>query len=194
MRSEYREAERFERLTFTEETFYDCDFSDCTFIDCTFESCKLDHSVFTECQFVRCTITGLKTTMSRAKFTDFEDCALHNIEWMSLQGDGAFADPIDHVKNCRLKYNTFTEMNLKKFRFAGNVIQRSMFAKCDLAGADFARCDLQDTEFFQCDMRKADFTDAIGYKVDILGSKLQDAKFSLPEAVNLLSDLHIKLV
>ena len=46
MRSEYREAERFERLTFTEETFYDCDFSDCTFIDCTFESCKLDHSVF----------------------------------------------------------------------------------------------------------------------------------------------------
>ena len=69
-----------------------------------------------------------------------------------------------------------------------------MFAKCDLAGADFAHCDLQDTEFFQCDMRKADFTDAIGYKVDILGSKLQDAKFSLPEAVNLLSDLHIKLV
>lgn len=43
-------------------------------------------------------------------------------------------------------------------------------------------------------MRKADFTDATGYKVDILGSKLQDAKFSLPEAVNLLSDLHIKLV
>ena len=32
-----------------------------------------------------------------------------------------------------------------------------------------------------------------GYKVDILGSRLKDAKFSLPEAVNLLADLKIKL-
>ena len=35
--------------------------------------------------------------------------------------------------------------------------------------------------------------DAAGYKVDILGSRLKDAKFSLPEAVNLLADLKIKL-
>ena len=35
--------------------------------------------------------------------------------------------------------------------------------------------------------------DATGYKVDILGSRLKDAKFSLPEAVNLLADLKIKL-
>lgn len=53
MRAEYREGERFARLTFTGETFYDCDFSDCVFADCTFEDCKLDHSVLTECQFLR---------------------------------------------------------------------------------------------------------------------------------------------
>ena len=76
MRAEYREGERFERLTFTRETFYDCDFSDCVFADCTFEDCKLDHSVLTEGQFLRCTVTNLKTTMSRAKFTDFESCTL----------------------------------------------------------------------------------------------------------------------
>ena len=40
---------------------------------------------------------------------------------------------------------------------------------------------------------KADFRDAIGYEVDILGSRLKDARFSLPEAVNLLADLKIKL-
>ena len=34
---------------------------------------------------------------------------------------------------------------------------------------------------------------AAGYKVDILGSRLKNAKFSLPEAVNLLADLKIKL-
>ena len=194
MRGEYREGERFERLEFCEETFFDCDLSDCTFLDCTFENCKLDHTVLTECQFIRCTVTGLKMTMSRAKFTDFQNCTLNNIDWMSLQGDGTFADPIESLKNCRLKYNTFTEMNFTKFKFAGNEIRRSMFAKCNLASADFERCDLTDTEFFQCDMRKANFKDASGYRVDIFGSKLKDAKFTLPEAVNLLNDLQIKLV
>ena len=111
MRAEYREGERFSRLDFTEETFYDCDFSDCTFIDCTFENCKLDHSVLSECQFIRCTITDLKTTMSRAKFTDLQGCTLNNIEWMSLQGDGSFADPIEKLQDCRLKYNTFWTPN-----------------------------------------------------------------------------------
>ena len=178
MRAEYREGERFSHLDFTEETFYDCDFSDCTFIDCTFENCKLDHSVLSECQFIRCTITGLKTTMSRAKFTELQNCTLNNIDWLSLQGDGSFADPIEKLQDCRLKYNTFTEMNLTKFNFAGNEIQRSML----------------DTEFYQCDMRKANFKEASGYKVDIFGCKLQDAKFSLPEAVSLLGDLRIKLL
>lgn len=53
--------------------------------------------------------------------------------------------------------------------------------------------ELHETEFYRCDLRKADFRDAAGYKVDILGSRLKDAKFSLPEAVNLLADLKIKL-
>ena len=117
---------------------------------------KLDHSVLTECQFLRCTVTNLKTTMSRAKFTDFESCTLNNIDWMSLQGDGALPTPSEPA-DCRLKYNTFTEMNLTKFKFAGSVIQRSMFAKCNLVSADFEKCDLLDTEFFQCDMRKGKF-------------------------------------
>lgn len=85
-------------------------------------------------------------------------------------------------------------MNLTKFKFAGSVIQRSMFAKCNLVSADFEKCDLLDTEFFQCDMRKANFKEASGYKVDIFGCKLQDAKFTLPEAVSLLGDLRIKLL
>ena len=101
MRAEYREGERFERLTFTGETFYDCDFSDCVFADCTFEDCKLDHSVLTECQFLRCTVTNLKTTMSRAKFTDFENCTLNNIDWMSLQGDGDLGQRMAHADGPR---------------------------------------------------------------------------------------------
>ena len=101
--------------------------------------------------------------------------------------NGAFPDPIHTLKECSLKYNTFTEMNFNRFDFSdGNEIVGSMFAKCEMQLANFKGVELHETEFYQCDLRKADFRDATGYKVDILGSRLKDAKFSLPEAVNLL--------
>ena len=134
------------------------------------------------------------STRSSSIFSVFQYCILNYIDCLSLQGDGSFADPIEKLQDCRLKYNTFTEMNLTKFNFTGNEIPRSMFAKCNLVSADFEKCDLLDTEFYQCDMRKANFKEAGGYKVDIFGCKLQDAKFSLPEAVSLLGDLKIKLL
>lgn len=65
-----------------------------------------------------------------------------------------------------------------------------MFAKCEMQMVNFMGTELHETEFYQCDLRNRDAT---GYKVDILGSRLKDAKFSLPEAVNLLADLKIKL-
>ena len=116
------------------------------------------------------------------------------IEWAPLMSNGAFPDPIHTLKDCSLKYNTFTEMNFNRFNFSnGNEIVGSMFAKCEMQLANFKGVELHETEFYQCDLRKADFRDAAGYKVDILGSRLKDAKFSLPEAVNLLADLKIKL-
>ena len=124
----------------------------------------------------------------------FEDCRLNEIEWAPLMSNGAFPDPIHTLKGCSLKYNTFTEMNFNRFDFSdGNEIVGSMFAKCEMQLVDFKGTELHETEFYQCDLRKADFRDAIGYKVDILGSRLKDARFSLPEAVNLLADLKIKL-
>jgi len=57
-----------------------------------------------------------------------------------------------------------------------------MFANYEMQMVNFMGTELHETEFYQCDLRKADFRDATGYKVDILGSRLKDAKFSLPEA------------
>ena len=164
MTERYCEGERFADLSFTEEAFEDCDFTDCVFADSSVQS------------------------------LDFEDCRLNEIEWAPLMSNGAFPDPIHTLKECSLKYNTFTEMNFNRFDFSdGNEIVGSMFAKCEMQLANFKGVELHETEFYQCDLRKADFRDATGYKVDILGSRLKDAKFSLPEAVNLLADLKIKL-
>ena len=137
---------------------------------------------------------GLRSVSSSVQSLDFEDCCLQEIEWAPLLSNGAFPDPIHTLKDCSLKYNTFTEMNFNRFDFSnGNEIVGSMFAKCEMQLASFKGTELHETEFYQCDLRKADFRDATGYKVDILGSRMKDARFSLPEAVNLLADLKIKL-
>ena len=131
MTERYCEGKRFADLSFTEEAFEDCDFTDCVFADCSFTKCELDHTTLNECKFVRCEVTGLRSTHSSVQSLDFEDCRLNEIEWASLMSNGAFPDPIHTLKECSLKYNTFTEMNFNRFDFSdGNEIVGSMFAKC----------------------------------------------------------------
>ena len=136
----------------------------------------------------------LATGFWAARISEITPEAVSYTHLAPLMSNGAFPDPIHTLKECSLKYNTFTEMNFNRFDFSdGNEIVGSMFAKCEMQLANFKGVELHETEFYQCDLRKADFRDATGYKVDILGSRLKDAKFSLPEAVNLLADLKIKL-
>ena len=59
--------------------------------------------------------------------------------------------------------------------------------------ADFNGCKLRDTEFFKCNLEKADFRNATGYNVDVLSCVLKSAKFTYPEAANLLYSLGIEL-
>lgn len=92
------------------------------------------------------------------------------------------------LKELGFRKSITSDLSKKKTEIVG-----SMFAKCEMQMVNFMGTELHETEFYQCDLRKADFRDATGYKVDILGSRLKDAKFSLPEAVNLLADLKIKL-
>ena len=146
MTERYCEGEWFADLSFTEETFEDCDFTDCVFADCSFTKCELDHTTLNECKFVRCEITGLRSTHSSVQSLDFEDCRLNEIEWAPLMSNGAFPDPIHTLKECSLKYNTFTEMNFNRFDFSdGNEIVGSMFAKCEMQLANFKGVELHET-------------------------------------------------
>ena len=74
--------------------------------------------------------------------------------WAPLMSNGAFPDPIHTLKECSLKYNTFTEMNFNRFDFSdGNEIVGSMFANCEMQLANFKGVELHETEFYQCDLR-----------------------------------------
>lgn len=193
MTDAYYENERFENLAFIGENFESCKFTDCDFVSCTFESCKLSDCYFWECRFENCSVKDIDFENCEAKFLQLNASSFVGINWGLLQPVGTVGTAIDKITDCRLKYNTFSQMSLKRMDFSGCALAGSTFAECELTETSFRNADLTDTEFYKCDLRKADFRGARGYRIDSLSCPLKAARFSMPEVLQLLDSLEIKL-
>ena len=193
MSGRYFENREFTSLHLAEETIKYYEFIDCTFIDCRVEKCTLLKCRFSECTFVSCHIADIKSDGTEANYLTFENCILSGVNWGLLISSGGFSEPINKLASCNLKYNFFTDMNLKRFSFKGNEITHTTFADCNLIESSFYGCCLTDTEFFRCDVQKADFRTAAGYKLDVVSCKIGKARFSAPEVYNLLYSLEINI-
>ena len=193
MANSYLENERFQGLSFTEEAFSGLTLVDCSFVDCSFERCSLSRCTLTECRFAGCRIVDPKCESSGVRFLQLEACTLTGVNWGLLLPSGGFGDPLDRLMDCRLKYSFFTNMDLRKFDFTGTSFTGCLFAECNLTEARFQDCDLTETEFLRCDLTGADFREAVGYRVDVPTCTVKRARFTLPEAANLLYSLGIKL-
>ena len=68
------------------------------------------------------------------------------------------------------------------------------FRECDLSQADFAGTDLADSLFLATNLTQADFSRARNYQIDPSQNIVDEAKFSLPEAMSLLYSMDIVLV
>ena len=191
MPSKYYEGEDFQNLTLTEARLEGLTLVDCSFTGCVFERCELVRCALTECRFTRCRVIDPKSESSQVKFLSLQDCALTGVNWSLLLPAGSFGEPLDKLEACRMKYNFFTEVPLRKFSFLGSALTGSLFADCDLTESNFSGCPLEGTEFFRCDLRKADFRGASGYKIDALTNKLKGALFRYPEVTSMLASLGI---
>lgn len=193
MAATYFEGETFRELSFSGERFAGLTLVDCAFERCTFEGCVLSRCTLTQCRFLSCRVTEPKLEYSQAKFLELTDCALTNVNWSLLLPSGGFGEPLEKLSDCRMKYNYFTNMDLRKFDFQGSQLTACLFGDCNLAEARFHGCGLTDTEFFRCALEGADFREAVGYKVDVPSCGLKGARFTLPEAASLLNSLGIRL-
>ncbi len=176
-----REQERIENIAFEDCVFENCKFSECTLVDC----------MFAECTFSHCSMADVRSINSHMAFTRFIQCALVGIDWQNWQSSGSISFPLQTLKKCFLKYNIFSKMQFRKFDFMQSSIVHSTFSQCRLSECDFNGCDLKDTEYSDCDLQKSDFRKASGYNIDPTVNKIRGAKFSYPDAVNLLRAFHI---
>ena len=152
------------------------------------------NSRFSGCRFEGCKITAPKFRGTQMLSCDFADCALSGVDWSALLDErkrGMGFLPFDSLRGCSLRHCVFFGLDLKGFQFAGADLSGSFFDGCKLEEASFAGCRLQGTSFAQNDLRGADFRGATEYFFSLEGNRVKNAKFSLPEAVNLLAALGV---
>ena len=82
---------------------------------------------------------------------------------------------------------------MKKASLKESKIWNVHFTNTDLYYANFTDTDLLGSRFHRCNLTRADFRDAKNYMVDLSSNIVKKAKFSLPEAVELLKSFDIEI-
>lgn len=167
---------------------------DCLFQSCRFTELSLVNCRFSGCRFVDCKVAAPKLRGCQMFSCDFENCALSGVDWSALlderKREMGFL-PFDSLNGCSLRHCVFFGLDLKSFNFSRTDLSGSVFDACRLEGASFQECRLGGTSFAQNDLSGADFRGAEEYFFSLESNRVKGARFSLPEAVNLLSALGV---
>lgn len=169
--------------------FEDCFFSKCRFTELVVKNCQ-----FSGCRFEDCKISAPKFRGSQMLSCDFSHCDLSGVDWSALLDERkrkmGFL-PFDSLTGCSLRHCVFFGLDLKEFDFSSADLSGSFFDDCQLEKANFSGCQLADVSFSQNNLMGADFRGATNYLFSLEGNRVKGARFSLPEAVNLLSALGV---
>lgn len=181
--------ERFENLELTDETFSEIEFEDCEFIDCRFMGTKFNKCKFINCKFDKSVISAMVVINSRFVDVAFENSKVIGIDWTKA----AHVESLSFQK-CQLNYSNFRLMKLQKIKIIDCEAKEIEFIEADLSEADLSGTDFEKSIFSKTILTKANFQGAKNYFINIKNNVIKDAQFSLPEALNLLDTLEIKIV
>ncbi len=186
------EGEQFTRLVVQGRTLSGVDFSACVFDHCVFSECAFYRCSFTECQFRACDLSLAKVHGSRFTDVRFAASKLVGIDWTKA-GDAVISKLFlsVHFDDCLLSYSSFFGLTLPRSRFVGCTAREVDFRDADLTDADCAGTDFSASKFHHTNLTKADFRRATDYTIDPTANTIAKARFSLPEAIALLSGFDI---
>jgi fluoroquinolone resistance protein len=168
----------FIHCTFKNSQFKETKWAMCTFKDCAFQKCD-----FHLAQFPRCSFLDVR----------FEDCQLVGINWTdtSLQKK-SFLKTLEY-HNSVLNYSTFSGSFVPKIVIKNCIVQNADFSEANLSNSNCSGSDFAGTRFDGTNLTGADFRGARNYTIPVLRNQISKAKFSLPEALSLLSSLDLEI-
>lgn len=179
----------FENLSFNQSDFKrPGEYVECTFQNIDFQDFNMSTMKFIDCKFDECNLSNLSMKSCVIRGATFTRSKAVGVDWTGSTGlSGA------SFNECILDFGVFQNMNLKSCKFIDCRIHEADFYESSLMKSDFSNSSLEGSVFNEADLREADFRGARDYQIDVRTTKVAKAKFSMSEAVNLLSSLGIIL-
>lgn len=169
-------------------------FEECVFDDCDFSEAELKHCKFIDCEFINCNLTLSKLDYSKFNSVKFLNCKIIGVNWtQAIWSSIGISYPL-HFEKCILNDASFFGLPLQEAVFMECKIHNAAFGEANCESANFSYSDLQETSFHRTNLSYANFEGAINYNIDVLNCHIKGAKFSLPEAVQLLNGLDIEII
>jgi|GEM_PF-83111 len=185
---DYYNKETFSKIVLNNEVirereFEDCKFVDCSFIDVGFKCCK-----FIGCAFVKCILSAIVPIDSLFVDASFHLSKAVGVDWTKASRVGELS-----FKDGSIDYSNFRMLKLPEMKILECSAKEVDFSESDLSGGSFNGSNFEGSIFSKTNLSKADFRSAKGYFIDARVNTIKKAKFSLPEATNLLNSFDIEV-
>ncbi len=175
---------------FTEADLTGTSFSNCAFTGCDFSGLRLTSTRFEDCRFTDANFSNTVIDHTRFDSAAFARCKLVGLNF-------GLSDPLTFtlsLTQCLLRYVNFSQLRWKNAVLTDCDVFDSDFGGARLDRADFTRTRFRACRFAGADLSGADFSHAAGYDLDVRTEKLAKARFTLPEALNLLGPFGVEIV
>jgi fluoroquinolone resistance protein len=155
---------------------------------CIFDTCNFQSADFSYCNFTNCTFTNSNLSVMTIKNcniseTKFISCKITGVDWTVVSNSLLFDNIFD---DCVLDMSNFSLLNLSHILITDSSLKDCVFTDTNLSKSILKNCDFQKTLFHNSNLTLADFRGSKNYFIDIRSNNVKKARFSLPEATNLL--------
>lgn len=176
----------FSKISVSDKTiksreFEECEFAGCSFINCRFIDCK-----FVSCRFTDGILSAISPTDSSFVEIKFAKSKVIGFDWTKALRIRELS-----FDNCQINDSNFKLLKLPGIKIVDCEAKDVDFTEADLSGGDFRDTSFEKSRFFKTNLTEANFGGARNYLIDARHNVLKKARFSLPEALSLLSSLDV---
>jgi fluoroquinolone resistance protein len=179
----------FKDLDYSESEVIGKSFTSCKFLKCNFFKTEFKECVFNNCTFEKCDMSVIKITATQIKDLVFEKCKVVGVDWTEKY---RYKVQLEFYESL-LNYSNFSNIELKNFVLEDSTALEVDFIDTSMIKANCKGTDFTGSIFLRTNLNEADFRAAKHYLINIQNNKVKKAKFSLPEALNLLAPFEIVL-
>lgn len=184
-------SQYFENSIFNAEDFSHDSSTSAEFVGCQFIGIDLSDFNFSKLKFLDCTFSECNFSNASLKSGVFRGVSFKKSKLIGLNWTEATTVASCSYSDCIMDYCVFHSMNLKGFSFIDCKMMEVEFADSQLVKSVITGCMLRGSSFNKADLSGVDLRGSTEYFIDVRFTNVKKAKFSMPEAMSLLSSLDV---